>query len=184
MARAQTEGSKKKAVKKTAKKSNNAGGTTSKDRILEAIASRASCGNNKPDRKVIMGMAVIYNVRSYNTTLLDIKKKTGFIDYDKTSVWLTAKGKEHIGEDALAIPATNDAMQDKIRSEMIKGSMPRKIYDIMLDGEWHTRAELAENMDVENNRSFGTYVSALSKVVEREGKRIRLSDLCFPCGRP
>ena len=179
MVRAPTKSPKKKAAKKS-----NASGTTSKDRILQALASQASCGNNKPERKVIMAMAVILNVRSFGTTLLDIKKKTGFIDYDKTSVWLTAEGKEHIGEAALAVPATNDAMQDKIRSEMIKGSMPRNIYDIMLDGEWHTRAELAENMGVDNNRSFGTYVSALSKVVERQGKSIRLSELCFPCGRP
>lgn len=179
MARAPSKSPKKKAVKKS-----TAGGGSSKDRILQALASQAALNKEKPDRRLIMGMAVMLNVRSFNTTLLDMKKKTGFIDYDRTSVWLTEKGRAHVGEDALAVPASNDAMQAKIRSEMIKGGKPRQIYDIMLDGEWYTRAELAEKMDVENNRSFGTYISALSKVVKRNGKQIRLTDLSFPCGRP
>lgn len=57
-------------------------------------------------------------------------------------------------------------------------------FDILTDGCAYSRAELAEKMELENNKSFGTYVSALSKVVERENGKIRLKDIAFPCGRP
>ena len=68
---------------------------------------------------------------------------------------------------------------------MIKGTKPREIFDLMLDGEWHSRDELADALNFPNNKSFGTYVSALSKVTERDtDKKIRLIDMCFPFGRP
>jgi len=67
---------------------------------------------------------------------------------------------------------------------MIKGKKPREIFDVMLDGGWHSREELAEALNLPNNKSFGTYISALSKVVARDNKKIRLADFVFPCGRP
>ena len=43
---------------------------------------------------------------------------------------------------------------------------------------------LMQSMGMENNKSFGTYMSSLSQVSEREGGKIRLVDFVFPCGRP
>jgi hypothetical protein len=180
MARANSKSPAKKIKKKTSVRSD----ITSIDRIVQAIASRVPYGDTKPTRKMIMGMALVTNKRSFNTTILNIKKKHRWVDYDTDSVWLTQEGKDHVGPDIMSVPANNDAMQDKIRMEVIKGIKPRQIYDFMLDGGWYSRAELAVEMNLPDNKSFGTYISSLSKVVERQNGRIRLSDMVFPCGRP
>jgi len=174
-----------KKAKPKSKSKSSSGGVPSDVRIVQAIASRAAFGEDKPSRKLIMGLAVMTNEKSFNTTLLNMKKKKGWIEYDRDSVWLTQKGRDYVGESALSVPQTNDAMQDKIREDMVKGKKPREIFDLMLDGEWHSRDELADALNLPNNKSFGTYVSALSKVTERgTDKKIRLKDMCFPCGRP
>ena len=159
------------------------GGDKAPDRILKAIAGRAAFKEEKPDRKMIMGLAAMANEKSFGTTILNMKNK-GLVEYDRTTIWLTDKGKEEVGEDALTVPQTNDAMQATLR-EQVTGQKPRLIFDILLDGRAYGRAELAEMLKLEDNKSFGTYVSALSKVSERvEGKKIRLKDIAFPCGRP
>ena len=162
----------------------SAGGEKAADRILKAIASRAAFREEKPCRKMIMGLAGMANEKSFSTTILNMKNK-GLVEYDRTTIWLTEKGKQEVGEDALAVPQNNDAMQANLRENQVKGKVPRKIFDILLDGRAYGRAELAEMLEMEDNKSFGTYVSALSKVSERvEGKKIRLKDIAFPCGRP
>lgn len=186
MVRAYTKSAGKKAIKRSNARSRSTAGSgvTSLDRIVQAIGTRVTVGDERPDRKMIMGMALMTNLRSFNTTLLNIKKKKGFIQYDKDSVWLTEEGREYLGEDALAAPADNTAMQAKIRAELIKGQKPRQIYDLLLNGEWWTKDEIAEGMGIPNNKSLGTYISSLSKVVERDSASIRLLDMVFPFGRP
>ena len=184
MARANTKSPAKKVTKRSTARSKSTSGATSLDRIVQAIGTRVTVGDDRPTRKMIMGMALMTNARSFSTTILNIKKKNGFVDYDRTCVWLTEKGKEYLGADALAVPQSNEFMQAKIREDMIKGSKPRQIFDTMLDGTWWTKEELAEAMDHPNNKSFRTYISALSKVVERDGVNVRLLDMAFPFGRP
>ena len=173
---------KTKSTKKSVKASRS--GPTSLDRIVQAIASRASMGEERPSRKMVMGLALMVNAKSFSTTILNIKKKKGLVDYNATSIWLTEKGETYVGSDALAIPQNNDAMQDKIRTEMVKGTRARQIFDILLDGGWHSKAEIADEMNLTNNKSFGTTVSTLSKIVEKQNGKMRLVDFAFPCGRP
>lgn len=154
------------------------------DRIVCAIASRHSLGEEKPCRTLIRGLAAIINRKSFDTTIAAMKKKDRWVEYDKVSIWLTEEGKDYVGPKALAVPQTNDAMQDKIRTEVIKGRNPNKIFEFMLDGRWYSRAELAKAMELPDNKSFGTYISCLSKVVERKNGKIRLADMVFPVGRP
>lgn len=69
----------------------------------------------------------------------------------------------------------------------IKVKKAHEIFDILADGKSYSRSELAEIMQLEDNKSFGTYLSALSKVVDPEAKKkkmYRLNDESFPCGRP
>lgn len=103
--------------------------------------------------------------------------------YDSKTVWLTEKGLETVGPDAVAKPQSNDAMQEKMK-ESIKGAKPKEIFGLLRDGKAYSRPQLAEMMGLENNKRFGTYISALSKVVERVDKKIRLIDMAFPLGRP
>jgi len=58
---------------------------------------------------MIMGLALITNKNSFNTTILNMKKKDHWVEYDKDSIWLTEDGKEYVGPSALAVPQTNDA---------------------------------------------------------------------------
>ena len=166
-------------------KKHGSSSTSAADRIVNAIASRRAFGETKANRKLIMGLATIINKKCFDTTILNMKKKKNWIDYDKETVWLTKEGEEHVSPDALVVPKNNDDMQEKIRMDMIKGGKrSREIFNLMLDGRYYTKADLAEAMGMENNKSFGTYMSALSQITEREGGKIRLVDFVFPCGRP
>ena len=172
------------AITKKGKK-NGGSSTSAADRIVSAVASRRAFGETKANRKLIMGLATILNKKSFDTTILIMKKKKNWIDYDKETVWLTKEGEEHVSPDALVVPKNNDDMQEKIRMDMLKGGKrPCGIFNLMLDGRYYTKADLAEAMGMENNKSFGTYMSTLSQVSEREGGKIRLVDFVFPCGRP
>ena len=179
-----TSPAKAKANKSKVSRPSSINGKSSADRIMDAIASRHSLGDTKPDRQIIMGLAAITSKGSYGTTLLNMKKKLGWVEYDKTSVWFTPAGQEHVGPDAIQVPQNNDAMQAKIRQDMIKVAKSREIFDLMLDGAAYSKEELAEMMNLPVNKSFGTYTSGLSKVSEKVGKKMRLIDLCFPTGRP
>ena len=174
-----------KAKPTSAKAPSRSGGPTAASRILNAIASRRALGEERADRKMVMAMALMTNKRSFDTTLLNMKNK-GLVEYDTPTVWLTMKGLEEVGPEAAAPPQNNEAMQAKLKETMIKVKSSYDVFDQMVDGRWYSRAELADKMGVENNRSFGTYVSGLSKVVDRDNgtRKIRLKDMAFPCGRP
>jgi len=113
---------------------------------------------------------------------LNMKNKR-LVRYDTPTVWLTDLGLETVGPEAVRVPASNDAMQQKLK-ESVKGKKPCEIYDILTNGKAYSRAELARMMNMDDNKSFGTYVSSLSKIVERQDGKIRLPDIAFPCGRP
>ena len=181
----------KKVIKGRSKKSKSTpsgGKFRHSDRIISALASRRVFNKEQRcEKKIIMGLAGILDKKIFGTTLLNMKKKNGTVNYEGQHVWLTSIGEANIDEDALKVPQTNDAMQAKIRNELIKGDKPRKIYDLLLDGQYHTRADLAATLDLPDNKSFGTYTSSLSKVTERNSlnkKQFRLQNMCFPFGRP
>jgi hypothetical protein len=171
-----------KAKSSPVSKGGSNGGGTASARILKAIASQNAMGIADADRSTVQGLAAMPNKKSFDTTLLNMKKN-GLVTYDTSTVRLTEKGLEEVGPEAVAVPTDNTAMQDKLK-EQIKQKKSREIFDILTDGKAYNRAELAAMMKLEDNKSFGTYVSALSKVIEREAGKIRLKDIAFPCGRP
>ena len=183
-----TKKSAKKAVKspakKAVKKSSAARSGSNKERILHAIASRAVFGEEKCSRAMIMGLALITSAKSFSNILPDLKKRDGYVDYDANSIWLTEKGRNHVGPEALAVPENNDAMQAIIRSNTLNSKKAREIFDELLDSKWYTRDEIAAKMNMPKNKSFQNAVGSLSKIVDKKGGKIRLSDICFPCGRP
>ena len=159
--------------------------TTSSGRIIDAIASQMVLGVERPSKKVICGLAAITSKGSFQTTLLNMKKKAGLVEYDQETVWLTDKGKKMLPADALRMPQSNDGVQAKLK-EQVKGKMPKRIFDILTDGDAYSREDISSKLGVPNNASLVTYISSLSKVSERvDGrKKIQLKDIAFPCGRP
>ena len=152
---------------------------------MDAIASQMIVGVERPSRTLICGLAAITSKGSFATTLLNMKKRGGLVDYDKETVWLTDQGKKMLPADALRMPQSNDGMQAKLK-EQVKGKMARRIFDILTDGNAYSREEIASKLGVRDNNSLGTYISSLSKVSERvDGrKKIQLKKIAFPCGRP
>lgn len=172
-------------ISKTKKSSSgSSNGETASLRILKAIASQMSTGiTDGVKRDTVQGLAAMTSKKSFDTTILNMKNK-GLVTYTKDTIELTDEGLEQVGgPDAVAVPSDNTAMQAKLK-ELVKGKTPREIFDILTDGKAYTRQELAKLMNMEDNKSFCTYVSTLSKVVERVDRKIRLKDFAFPCGRP
>lgn len=118
-----TTNTKKKIIKGRNKKikSTASGGKSHSDRIISALASRRVFNKEQRcEKKIIMGLAGILDKKVFSTTLLNTRKKNGAVDYKGEHVWLTSIGEANIDQDTLNVPQTNDAMQAKIRNELIK----------------------------------------------------------------
>lgn len=156
-----------------------------KSRILIAIASQHALGKEYVDKQTVLNLSTVTNKHTFDTTCAAMKKQ-GLIEYDNKGMKLTEKGLEEVGPDAAAPPQNNDAAQEMLK-DTLKGR-PKKtfeMFDVLTDGRAYSRADIAEkvNMD-ENAKTFKTYISYLSKIVEKEGDKIKLKDTAFPWGRP
>jgi hypothetical protein len=172
-----------KAAKRKSGKSS--GGKTNIQKILEATASEHAMGHVKADKKKVQAMSGILDKKIFDTVCGTMKNKKGLVLYDQDSIALTAAGREEVGPDALAVAGSNDVLHDKIK-EQLKGKQPRAIFDFLAaDGQAHSKEEIAEHLVLEVNKSFGTYLSALSRYTDKlnDGKYI-LKDDVFPFGRP
>ena len=159
-----------------------------KHRVLMAIASQRVLGKLEVEKKQIIALASITNTHTFDTNCASMKKK-GLIEQVGSCLKLTDKGMDEIGgEDAIIgeLPQTNDDIQTKLK-EQIKHKRAHLIFDLLTDGKAYTRAEIAEKLGWEQNKTFQTYMSYLSKVVDKVGeggKKIQLKDEAFPFGRP
>lgn len=158
------------------------GGGTHSERILGAVASEHSFGNEPADKAVVQGMSMILDKKVFSTVCATMRK-AGLVEYDGTTIALTGLGRALAGEAATPLPATNARFHEKIR-DMLGGKKPRDIFDILSDGQWHSKESIAAALDMEVTKSFGTYLSALSRYTERCEGGYRLKDSAFPCGRP
>lgn len=68
--------------------------------------------------------------------------------------------------------------------EQLKSKRSVDIFDFLADGRSRTKQEIADHLGVPMNKSFGTYLSGISKHSEKDGDSYRLSDACFLVGRP
>jgi hypothetical protein len=157
---------------------------TNAGKIMYAIASQYALGKDKPDKKIVQGIAGIADRKIFNTVCATMQNKQGWIVYDKTCVEFTDEGRSLVPEDALEVPTNNDALHDKIKASLKqKGS--RVIFDFLADGNWRSKNEIAEHLGKDpTNRSFGTYLSGICKCSEKVNEKYRLKDECFLVGRP
>ena len=160
------------------------GEPSAKTRILLAIAAELALGKDEADKHRVFIITGMSNKHTFDTNCSSMKKK-GLIEdgVGSKSLKLTKLGLDEVGPEASAPPKNNDAAQERLKAQ-VKVKKSRPIFDVLADGRAYSRDELALKLGVESNKTFSTYVSYLSKVVDRDGKKIKLKDVAFPCGRP
>ena len=159
-----------------------------KHRVLSAIASQRAFGKDQVEKKDIIRLACITNEHTFDTNCSSMKKK-GLIEQIGSCLKLTEKGVEAIGgEDAIAAATheSNEDAQDILKEQVKGGTKARAIFDLLTNGNAYTRAEIAEKLGYDQNKTFQTYMSYLSKLVDKVdgNNKVRLKDIAFPCGRP
>jgi hypothetical protein len=159
-----------------------------KDRILLAIASQMALQGNTSDgveKTLAMSAVGSTNQHSFDT-ICSALKKSGLIGKVGTLLTLTEAGIEAVGgADAIKPPENNGEAQAMLR-EKLKAGKAKQMFDKLADGNAYKREDLAKEVGMDaTSKSFGTYISSLSKMVDKvDGGKIRLKDVAFPCGRP
>ena len=154
-----------------------------KHRVLVALASQRALGKQQVEKKQIVRLAGIINTHTFDTNCASMKKQ-GLITQVGTCLELTDKGMDKVGDDvSLAVPQTNEDIQSKLKAQ-IQQKRAHLIFDVLTDGRAYTRAEIAEKLGWEQNKTFQTYMSYLSKLVDKVDGKVQLKDEAFPFGRP
>jgi len=154
-----------------------------KYRVLIALASQRAMGIEEVEKEKIFRLACVTNKHTFDTNCASMKKKELIECGEGGTLKLTQKGIAEVGEDAIAVPQTNDDMQAKLK-EQIKVKKAHAIFDLLTDGKAYARSEIAEQLEMEENKTFKTYMSYLSKLVDKVDGKVRLKDIAFPVGRP
>ena len=158
------------------------GGIGAPQRILNLVLSlETKYRNPSVDRAMIISMAGI-KATTFPVTLSNLKKQ-GLIEYDKTSIRLTTKGREKAT--VVDIP-DNESIQQELKAKHKLGGKQGKLFDMLLDGESHDRAHVAESVGYTNKATFAVALSNMKKmgIIEYDKHTIKLTDICFPFGRP
>lgn len=185
MTKKSTTSTKTVATKAKSATRSKSGEPSAKTRILLAIASELALGKDEADKQRVFSLTGMTNKHTFDTNCSSMKKKGLIQDGEQSgskALKLTKKGLEEVGPEAVARPKNNDAAQEKLKAQ-IKNKKAHEIFDILVDGRAYSRDELAKKLGVEKNKTFSTYVSYLSKVVDKEGNKLKLKDVAFPCGR-
>jgi len=160
-----------------------------KAKILSALASQQSLGKATVPKSMVVKLCAVTNHHTFDTTCSALKKK-GLIEYQGESgsveMNLTDAGLEEVGPDAPAPVTTNEAAQETLRDTLSTGKTKQMFDFLAKEGRAYTRAEIAAHVGMdESAKTFKTYISYLSKIVEKvEGGKTRLNDDAFPFGRP
>lgn len=137
---------------------------------------------------------------SFRNNVLYKLKKMGAIDYPaKGMVSATKKGLDRLGG-ARPKLLTNEERLADVKEKRVKGIACQEIFDLCSDGKEHTYEECAkacsktydpESASFNNNIMFALCkADVLEKIAGTGGKgrkkyqAVRLTDLCFPRGRP
>jgi hypothetical protein len=162
-----------------------------KARILSALASQQALGKKTVPKSMIAKLCSVTNHHTFDTTCAALKNKC-LVEYhgkgSTTEMHLTDAGYDEIGPDAPAPVTTNDEAQETLRNTLKVGKSKEMFDFLAQEGKAHTRGEIAEHVGMdESKKTFKTYISYLSKIVEKvdggDGK-IQLIDDAFPFGRP
>lgn len=152
-------------------------------------------GTERPSRQQLSQISG-YPFHSLSTTLLNIKKKKGYVDYDKSCAWLTEEGWE-FAQKEYGDKVSKQLDQSSIHSTLIQmhklTGAKLRIFELLKDSKEPMSIEvLMEHVGLSNQKSFLTYMSALNSAgltqsVVESGTKIKKYRLveatCFPLGR-
>ena len=152
-------------------------------RILDCVLLHETMHNesNAPRQKVMSASGV--KSSTFPVTISGMKKK-GLIEYDKEFIRLTEEGRAQANP--AAVPIDNKTAQDEIREKHKVGGKAALLFDILVDGCTHDRAEIQTAIGCDNKATFSVMICNLKKkeIIEYDKTTIRMTDLCFPLGRP
>ena len=110
------------------------------------------------------------------------KKK--LVEYGSSSgtIKITALGREAAPEGDIDIPTSNEEYQRQILEKLT--GKPKKIFEILMDGQVHTKQSIMEKIDCTKMSTFSPMVSRILKkegYIEYVGKNgMKLSQDCYP----
>ena len=119
---------------------------------------------------------------------LGLMKKAGLISYSGSRMELTNLGMEAIGYDDNTAPATNEVFH-AIIADILPNKQAKQIFEVGLDGNEHDKQKVAINdlgLDPKKLSGFNKNLSKLSTMgyLTKTKTTFKLTDKCFPCGRP
>jgi predicted transcriptional regulator len=166
------------------------------DSILIALAKWDIAGKKQPDRRQVALMAGCADkFEGFKKNLSKLKKEQFVVYPDGNTVELTEKGHAHVGSLSVVVkPASNDGMQDFIKSQLLKGKREIEVFDFLKDGGAKSREEIgiATNY-LDKPEGFKKLLSSMKSrgVLEfpddttgQNRKMVQLTEMAFPLGRP
>ena len=171
-----------KAKKTKTSRSNNGG--SGQQKILDFCLFHEKRFNNPnaPRKKALTCSGLKPN--TFGVTLSQMKKK-GFIGFDKDSVRLTEEGRAKANPEAEISTVDNDSAQKDIKARYKVGGQAAVFFDLLTDGLVHDRESVVGGL-VMKKTSANVMLSVLKKhgIIEFDRTTVKMTDLCFPCGRP
>ena len=180
--------------KKTPAASSAARGNSKKVPILPCLANLHRAGVKVIPRPQVVTLSG-YTKESLRVTLCKLRKQ-GLVDWDDAhTVRLTAAGwdkaaEEGNGHAAVAAVMTNEETHRRLKDTYKLTGTKGQIFDLLLDGAPHVVSRLMTKVGCTNADSFRVFVCALTsknlaeRIAVSGEKMIRLTDMCFPFGRP
>lgn len=192
-AKASSSSSGKKKKNKTAA---SAATTTKKAPVLSVLARLSKHGGNKsPTCQLVATLSGYTNIKSLDNKLRDLKKK-GLVEAGEVSktIKLTSKGWAEVDVSDLSCGSfTPEDCHGRCKETYKLTGKEAVVYDLLAaDGCPHPRDAVMKQVgNFSNPKSFANLLGRIRKTgiledVTGDGgvKMIRLSDSCFPMGRP
>lgn len=167
-------------------------GQTPKKPILLCLAQLEKVGIPRPQRVVLSSMSA-YPLPSLATNLSNIQK-TGFLKFDPNTAWLTPAGREEVEKKhgnvmANASDINRETLNTLISMHGLTGAA-KKIFLLLSDGQTHSANDTMKKIGCTHSRSFNVYLSTLRSAglmvdtPTKSDRHLRMTDSCFPAGRP
>ena len=145
--------------------------------VLEKLSKNPSLS-----RKQVVALASVK--ATTEPCVLSMLKMEGSIAYDKTTITLSELGRSK--GDTSVVPANNNAVQAYLKTRYLT-TKTAVLFDVLRNGRTYDRQSLGETLGNSNKTTMASALSKMAKVglVEYpDADTVRLTNLCFPHGRP